>query len=135
MKPKKMSTSKIILFIPYLFLIVAFAEMLRIVEFMITKDNWNYAIIQYYGLEVLIPIIGLCMVAQTTYSIKAKAENLANTMIYNIYSLIDIQKTYPEYQIYDSTAIKKDAAAIVNPYKEQMEQMNRSVLNETPTNK
>jgi hypothetical protein len=102
---------------------------------MIENNEYNYYAIEYFGLEVLIPIIGLCMVAQTTYSIKSKAEYLANTMIYNIYRLIDIQEAYPQYKIYDTAEIKKDAANATQPYKDKIADMDRTVLNENPSNK
>ena len=56
-------------------------------------------------------------------------------MVYNIYRMIDIQKAYPEYKIYDTTEIKKDAANATQPYEEQLNMMNKTAIAETPSSK
>ena len=134
-REKRITVSKIILFLPYAFLIYFTWLFTLMLTPMIAKDEYNYQVIQYYGLEVLIPILSLCAIAQTTYSIKAKAEYLAHVMVYNIYRMIDIQKAYPEYKIYDTTEIKKDAANATQPYEEQLNMMNKTAIAETPSSK
>lgn len=132
---KRITVSKIILFLPYVFLTYFTWLFTLILTPMISDNEYNYQVIQYYGLQVLIPVLSLCAIAQTTYSIKAKAEYLANVMVYNIYRMIDIQKAYPEYKIYDTTEIKKDAANVTQPYEEQLNLMNKTTIAETPSSK
>ena len=134
-REKRVTVSKVILFLPYAFLTYFTWLFTLMLTPMIAEDEYNYQVIQYYGLEVLIPILSLCAIAQTTYSIKAKAEYLANVMVYNIYRMIDIQKAYPEYKIYDTTEIKKDAANATQPYEEQLNLMNKTAIAETPSSK
>lgn len=132
-KEKKITVSKIILFVPYLFLIYFTFLFSRILFPMIETGTYDYSVIEYYGLEIMVPAMSLCAIAQTTYGIKSKAEYLANVMIYNISRLIAIQKENPEYQIYDSSAAKEDAYNATAAYEEQINEMNRNTLMETPS--
>ena len=95
----------------------------------------SYNIITSMLTYMVMPSFAFPTVVFTCYAIKTKAENLIKLQIYSIYSLIDIQKGNPEFQIYTTINAKQDANNITTTISNQMDTMTKMAINENASTK
>lgn len=136
-KPKKLTTSKIVLYIPYFFVSVAFVTFVCLILKLFATDQYAYisTFTLNYGLYIYTPTNLLATAVTLGYQIKSKIEFIANSKLYEIFAMVDLQEKYPQYEIYNTVEIRKDVDSIIKPIDEQIDVTYKQSLSENASTK
>lgn len=128
LKEKKVPTSKIVLFIPYVLSAVILVFILK-----------NYKDFSTTTLTAMVTLYTATFaVAGYTHKWYAKKESLANTPKIRLgvmQQLIQLQRDNPDLVIYDKQMIKADADSLTKPLKNDEQKIYENLINEDVTSK
>ena len=129
MKPKKITTTKILVSIPWIlsFIILYFAI------YAIVNEKGLTAVATLgtmYGATISVGAFGL-----KYYTKKSSLENDPKVRLGVIQELIQIQRLNPDLKIYDINQLRQDANSIINPLKSNEQKQYEQVVLEDITQK
>ena len=129
MKPKKITTTKILVSIPWIlpFIILYF------VIYAIVNEKGLTAVATLgtmYGATISVGAFGL-----KYYTKKSSLENDPKVRLGVIQELIQIQRLNPDLKIYDINQLRQDANSIINPLKSNEQKQYEQVVLEDVTAK
>lgn len=111
MKPKKLTTTKIVLFIPYIITLIFVG---LIIYALINKMAYTYI----SPLELaFVASLGVCGYVTKWYLKKAALENEPKIRLGIIQEMLTLQRMNPDLKIYDVVQMKQDANNIISPIK------------------
>ena len=108
---KKPTTSKIALFIPYVFAVVLLLLMIYEIK---TEASYNYL---NYTEVAFVSVLSLCGYTQKWYTKKASLENEPKVRLGIVKDLFEYQQLHQDFNIYDKATTKADVQNIINPIK------------------
>ena len=129
MKPKKITTTKILVSIPWILSFI----ILYFVIYAIVNEKGLTAVATLgtmYGATISVGAFGL-----KYYTKKSSLENDPKVRLGVIQELIQIQRLNPDLKIYDINQLKQDANSIINPLKSNEQKQYEQVVLEDVTAK
>ena len=129
MKPKKITTTKILVSIPWVLSFI----ILYFVIYAIINEKGLTAVATLgtmYGATISVGAFGL-----TYYTKKSSLENDPKVRLGVIQELIQIQRLNPDLKIYDINQLRQDANSIINPLKSNEQKQYEQVVLEDITAK
>ena len=127
MKPKKITTTKILVSIPWVLSFI----ILYFVIYAIINEKGLTAVTTLgtmYGATISVAVFGL-----KYYLKKASLENDPKVRLGVIQELIQIQRLNPDLKIYDINQLRQDANSIINPLKTNEQKQYEQVVLEDVT--
>ena len=129
MKPKKITTTKILVSIPWILSFI----ILYFVIYAIVNEKGLTAVATLgtmYGATISVGAFGL-----KYYTKKSSLENDPKVRLGVIQELIQIQRLNPDLKIYDINQLRQDANSIINPLKSNEQKQYEQVVLEDITQK
>ena len=129
MKPKKITTTKILVSIPWILSFI----ILYFVIYAIINEKGLTAVATLgtmYGATISVGAFGL-----KYYTKKSSLENDPKVRLGVIQELIQIQRLNPDLKIYDINQLRQDANSIINPLKSNEQKQYEQVVLEDITQK
>ena len=129
MKPKKITTTKILVSIPWILSFI----ILYFVIYAIINEKGLTAVTTLgtmYGATISVGAFGL-----KYYTKKSSLENDPKVRLGVIQELIQIQRLNPDLKIYDINQLRQDANSIINPLKSNEQKQYEQVVLEDITQK
>ena len=129
MKPKKITTTKILVSIPWILSFI----ILYFVIYAIINEKGLTAVATLgtmYGATISVGAFGL-----KYYTKKSSLENDPKVRLGVIQELIQIQRLNPDLKIYDINQLRQDANSIINPLKSNEQKQYEQVVLEDVTAK
>ena len=129
MKPKKITTTKILVSIPWVLSFI----ILYFVIYAIVNEKGLTAVATLgtmYGATISVGAFGL-----KYYTKKSSLENDPKVRLGVIQELIQIQRLNPDLKIYDINQLRQDANSIINPLKSNEQKQYEQVVLEDVTAK
>ena len=129
MKPKKITTTKILVSIPWVLSFI----ILYFVIYAIINEKGLTAVATLgtmYGATISVGAFGL-----KYYTKKSSLENDPKVRLGVIQELIQIQRLNPDLKIYDINQLRQDANSIINPLKSNEQKQYEQVVLEDITQK
>ena len=129
MKPKKITTTKILVSIPWVLSFI----ILYFVIYAIVNEKGLTAVATLgtmYGATISVGAFGL-----KYYTKKSSLENDPKVRLGVIQELIQIQRLNPDLKIYDINQLRQDANSIINPLKSNEQKQYEQVVLEDITQK
>ena len=129
MKPKKITTTKILVSIPWILSFI----ILYFVIYAIVNEKGLTAVATLgtmYGATISVGAFGL-----KYYTKKSSLENDPKVRLGVIQELIQIQRLNPDLKIYDINQLRQDANSIINPLKSNEQKQYEQVVLEDVTAK
>ena len=129
MKPKKITTTKILVSIPWILSFI----ILYFVIYAIVNEKGLIAVATLgtmYGATISVGAFGL-----KYYTKKSSLENDPKVRLGVIQELIQIQRLNPDLKIYDINQLRQDANSIINPLKSNEQKQYEQVVLEDITQK
>ena len=129
MKPKKITTTKILVSIPWVLSFI----ILYFVIYAIVNEKGLTAVATLgtmYGATISVGAFGL-----KYYTKKSSLENDPKVRLGVIQELIQIQRLNPDLKIYDINQLRQDANSIINPLKSNEKKQYEQVVLEDITQK
>ena len=129
MKPKKITTTKILVSIPW---ILSFIILYFVIYAMINEKGLTAVATlgTMYGATISVGAFGL-----KYYTKKSSLENDPKVRLGVIQELIQIQRLNPDLKIYDINQLRQDANSIINPLKSNEQKQYEQVVLEDVTTK
>ena len=129
MKPKKITTTKILVSIPWILSFI----ILYFVIYAIINEKGLTAVATLgtmYGATISVGAFGL-----KYYTKKSSLENDPKVRLGDIQELIQIQRLNPDLKIYDINQLRQDSNSIINPLKNNEQKQYEQVVLEDVTAK
>ena len=129
MKPKKITTTKILVSIPWILSFI----ILYFVIYAIVNEKGLTAVATLgtmYGATISVGAFGL-----KYYTKKSSLENDPKVRLGVIQELIQIQRLNPDLKIYDINQLRQDSNSIINPLKSNEQKQYEQVVLEDVTQK
>ena len=129
MKPKKITTTKILVSIPW---VLSFIILYFVIHAIINEKGLTAVATlgTMYGATISVGAFGL-----KYYTKKSSLENDPKVRLGVIQELIQIQRLNPDLKIYDINQLRQDANSIINPLKSNEQKKYEQVVLEDITQK
>ena len=129
MKPKKITTTKILVSIPW---VLSFIILYFVIYAIVNEKGLTAAATlgTMYGATISVGAFGL-----KYYTKKSSLENDPKVRLGVIQELIQIQRLNPDLKIYDINQLRQDANSIINPLKSNEQKQYEQVVLEDVTAK